>query len=450
MLRSENEPTQKKQAESMIVCILQSTGVIDIASEDLMAIDLENLFEIIRKHTITISCFKLNLATLDADGFMHKFLKCLASQPSLKSLDLSSCRISDGNMQFLLYRLSDLNLTDLNLNETYFNCLESLRDSLSQKNTLISLKLRGNFISYPGMAEALSKQSLLSFLDLSSTRISDDFLIEMFGFFKEHRTPVRHLKIHHNCYGDQAIKPVVQYLEFNPLLETLYLDVGNLTPKMFLHLSESIKNHPGLKHLGLYGHFDDAHLLYVENILKNLNLESLVLNKKNISAQGAACLIKAIPSNGRLRSFDFDYTCIGKIGLEKFLEALSNNKTLRHIGCMRMSDFIDEFMSVFERSSLVSFTMSFERLKDSTIKKIADTIVSIKDRVLEMDLSSLLRNRVVKEEMKSILIQSVEQQKLVGLGSKVVLPSEQKRKASIEEVSDKKTNLPLGVKNGYR
>lgn len=462
---SKASSVEQIRAGAMIVAALKKEGELNLSEDGtpLAVQELSALARILEVHKISLNSFYYNNRSLRNPLLVEAFVQVLNQCPHLIALSLAHSPLSDASMPILFKALETIKLKTLNLSGTYFPYPQLLKQYLIENRNLVCLDLNDNALdqsSFEELIVPLASHPLLFLLDIGGNWIGNEcFVMFLERLHQQKNKTLRYLMLGKNGLDDRSAIELAKYLDYNSNLYSLKIASEEISEKGTQVLTQAVARHPSLANFEFSTCLTFQPLLIEEMIRKNPRLKSLILGHNMIVSKVAATLIRAIPENGSLAELSFHHNHIGSEEREifdDFLNALLENKTLRHInltGNAIHNHRALAFINTFVQSGLLSFKIDFSKLSDSTIQEIAKMLSRVANRTLDKDTFGILKDAFLSGMNKFILLEAIRHQNFMVSYPKPILVTELKKEESaVESVpnSNKVNRMSLEVKNGHR
>lgn len=307
-------------------------------------------------------------------------LEHVHENPIVRELEITKRNFSDTQAVLFAQQISNLSTIEkLVFSGITFPDNFSWR-IFSEKNidTLKELYLDGSLINVhliSSMEKAITKGLCLEILSMRGCQLKHRIYIESLvnALIKNQKTCLRYLDLSgwyrdesnntvgiHSHMPAQDIGYVAQLLERINTLEVLHLDRCNISSQTTTFFSEVLKNNRILKTLSLNNNPLDAEgINRIIDALRgshNKSLQYLSLNstcldhKEEISFDGLFC--------GNLRYFSYCHNQLNQHGIDQFIKAIENNRTLESLNLennqidgknmQKLLDVLNRTTSIFE------------------------------------------------------------------------------------------------------
>ena len=257
---------------------------------------------------------------------------------SLKVLKIIYCTMSDAEADCLVTALQDnttleklVICSDIGSVMGGDKCI-ALSKTLSQNNSLKSLKLRGCGIGPVGascLTAALCDNHTLEELNLSYNTIMVDKSSNSDNKFSDGSLE-SHTQEQSRCVSN-GVSGLAEMLTLNTTLRILHLGACSISSYEVDHLSHALCSSKTLEELDLSFNAigDEETAALAAMLLVNKSLKSLDLSFNTISDKGTAALADTLTVNESLKQLDLSYNAIGNEGATALARMLSSNKTLQ-------------------------------------------------------------------------------------------------------------------------
>jgi Ran GTPase-activating protein (RanGAP) involved in mRNA processing and transport/uncharacterized tellurite resistance protein B-like protein len=265
---------------------------------------------------LSVTLRKLNMWHSKFGNLSSMVFSALENNSSLKELDLDSTNFNDlASLGKALCKNKTLEILHLGNNgitcNNVFNFLEELKKGkfevkyLNLSNNSLHVANKEKYLDTIGQLIDLGKN--LTHVDLSSCKLSKEHMEAIGESLKpSHKLQIRILNLKKNNIGKSGLKPLIEALKINNILEVLDIsgnDIGVIGSQCVAAFLEYNKN---IKTLNLFGNL--------------------------IEIEGALNIVKALEVNNTLTDIDLGLNRIRSRGADAIADLLSRNKTIRRIG----------------------------------------------------------------------------------------------------------------------
>eukprot|EP01080_Neovahlkampfia_damariscottae_P011222 gene11222-4044_t len=363
------------------------------------------------------------------DDGIENILKNLPKE-HLKTLDLSSCFIADSGTTHIAnyFEKSKLRTLDIRWNKvSYFGAVE-LSKALQKNNTLHTLILKDNKLTYEGVQSLLNtnnttlnnldlrkcSQEDVSFLfkeeiklkglyhlDINSCNISDGFSnLTKFLISNDHM--LTKLILDFNPLGVESANLIQEILEKNTTLVLLSIARTNMNDEAIEYISKGLKKNVSLTQIDLQrNQIGDYGVSLLADILnENQTLYHIGLRRNIIEDLGAISLSKALSKNVSIGVLDLAYNNISGIGISAIGKALKTNFTLQELNLKNnpIGDF--GVMEVFQNlNNIQTLHVNECDLKSESLDCLQSCLTS-KLTILKISGNRIGKNSMIKDVSK--------------------------------------------------
>lgn len=181
-----------------------------------------------------------------------------------------------------------------------------LSEAIEHNNTLETLYLGCNYIESEGaiaLCQALENNTDIKSVWFKRNPIGKDSVPALINLLKKNKN-IRTLDLVNTCLED-GFCDLFDYLKENGSIERLYLSGNYLTPQYIRHLSAALE--------------------------RNKTIKALFLSVNNFGDEGADFLAKSLAQNTVLEELSVASCGLQEAGIISLLDALENNKNLKHL-----------------------------------------------------------------------------------------------------------------------
>lgn len=306
--------------------------------------DIGNDFALIMK-----SCPNLCHLDLSYSGFgdedMKDVIDALKFVPSLKSLDLSGCKLTQISMAYLLKKLScTAALTSLSLENNIDLGAEGVRalaEGLSKVPHLENLSLHyvnrktdvaseTSRIIFTALGEAFTYCPKLKRLDLSANLLHQGKFV---GDCVRKAPRLVSLDLSGNAFQDEGAESLASALPWLPCLSELLLDKNQITCNGLITLCESFNCTPYLCKLSLKSNcISDKGVAALAAVAPYIcQMNELCLGYNNITEAGLNALCTSFKSFSSLQCLDFKGNMLSEEGISELGTKLCELPKLRNL-----------------------------------------------------------------------------------------------------------------------
>eukprot|EP01122_Echinamoeba_exundans_P014977 TRINITY_DN6928_c0_g1_i1.p1 TRINITY_DN6928_c0_g1~~TRINITY_DN6928_c0_g1_i1.p1 ORF type:complete len:617 (+),score=100.07 TRINITY_DN6928_c0_g1_i1:256-2106(+) len=379
--------------------------------------------------------------------------EALASNTTLKSIDIGECNLSDqelatffnamrGNTTLRDLHLSasqrlcaaggaalaallnpkstPCGLTTLNLYRTRIDEAELLlAEALASNKRLTNLDLGGTQITHVGieaLCDAISTANqTLKRLELPMNSFSEEALISI-GAMLQKNTSLVNLNMYQNDYKDCEVAAFVlaEAIRTNSTLQSLDLGRTRLWGESLSMICKSLQSNSALTSLHLpennFGPPSGAATELAKALETNQTLKTLNLYKSSIEQEGVIQIILALMQNQTLEHLDLGHCELRKKGYETISELLKKNRALKSVFLPGSFGGDDGALAIAEalrvNATLETLNLFDNIITDAGVKSLAEAL-KLNQSLTQLDLGRNKISEIGGEFLQSSLVDTV-------------------------------------------
>ncbi|EFC37706.1 predicted protein [Naegleria gruberi] len=363
---------------------------------------------------------KINL--WKANGFhilTQEVFNRIGKSKSLKDIDMAETKFKDISLfAFALkdnYVLETLNLSnnDIKLSEVYqlycrllllhFENANKTREFLDGPNAAVPPKLvhlqkltlsknnltnllQSNIKEAISIGQIMKMCTNLNYLDLSGCKIDKTHMEGIAAALDpKFNLPLKTLKLNNNEIGKTGLRPLASIMKLNTTIEDLDLSGNDLGVTGSVSLAEIITNNSSIKKLNIFSCF--------------------------VQIEGIDIISKALQQNTSITDLDIGLNSAKERGALSIIEMLKQNTTLKRLG-LKLNHLSDKTCTQIAniiaienpKSAIQYLALSGNSLSISTSSNISIVLNSVKDRVIEFDLTKLVEVKDTEKQNRTIYL----------------------------------------------
>ena len=261
--------------------------------------------------------------------------RALKSNGSLQSISFSSNNLKENSAKFVFKFLKkNESIKTIQLTLLKENELKFFFKNVKKNDKLTKLILKRNQIGTIGalkISQYLNSNQNLTFLDLSFCHIGNEGIKFLSESIKNHQG-IREVEFFSlEAFGSEGIKYFSESLKNNKFLTKIDLNSNYINDDGIKFFVESLKLNSTLKILDLsFNRLEDKSLKYFSKFLStNNSLKILNFSENNFDTAGMKLLSDSLSSNKSLEELNLSRNQLSKMEMKAFSEFLKFNKTLK-------------------------------------------------------------------------------------------------------------------------
>ena len=315
------------------------------------------------------------------------FLYIMIYNNDLLSLSISDCENINNNIILNiifaiqnLKKIRILNFESCNLDD---NHIKIITEGIKDNKSIIALLLRKNNISSQGafyISDYLNNNMNIRQLFLGDNNIKDDGLKSLLNILSTNNKNITNLDLSYNNFKLNDFNYLIDYLKTNPILNSLDISGNKLALKSIINLGAIICNLKNIKSINMSNMGINSE--NIPHLLKNYNLDEIVLDDNNLEEVGLIMLTKGLEGNKNLKIISLKNTKLSYIGLTSLLKMLTRLKDFKELhlennaiddNCINIikTTLKTQQFKIFVSKNLISQEM----FKDETIEKESNLIM---------------------------------------------------------------------------